>query len=101
MDIGLHIYDLQALAGEFDYGDMRVTEFVEAAHTPNVLESRGFTGSFSFLAWSYGVPNAVSYQTLHERWSTLPDDERQRLEEVLEQLGFHKVDTWVVGTKEP
>lgn len=97
-DIGIHIYDLHRLADEFDFGECRVSEFVEAAHTEDVLEARRVgNGLEVFLCWTYGVPSAISYQTLHERWLKLPDEERRRLEEVLEVLGKHKIDTWVIA----
>lgn len=96
-DIGIHVYDLDALGEEFDYGPMRVTEFVEAAFTANVLEGRTTDGRNAILTWTYGTPNSVSYQTLHKRWAGLPADERERHEAVLAVLGDHEIDTWIIA----
>jgi len=97
MDIGIHVYDLDALGEEFDYGPMRVTEFVEAATTVNVLEARSTDGRNAILTWTFGTPNSVSYQSLHERWSSLPTDAPQDSEHGFVAFSFHKIDTWVIA----
>lgn len=92
--VGLYVYDLDSLTEVF--GPARVAEFVEAAHTTNVLEARRVNDA-RVLTWTTGTPNMTSHQTLHEQWANKPPDERERLEEVLAALGEHQLDHWFLA----
>ena len=93
--VGMYVYDLDSLTEQF--GSARVAEFVEAAHTPHVLEARRVNEA-RVLTWTTGTPNGTSHQTLHEQWATRKTpEERERLEEVLEALGDHNLDHWILA----
>ena len=96
--VGIHLYDLDGLTKQF--GKKRVKEFIEHAKTDKVLEAHRIettAGVVNVLTWTNGTPNMTSYMTLHEQWEALKPKKRARLEEVLEALGQHQIEGWLVA----
>ncbi len=96
--VGVILYDLDGLTK--DFGEKRVKEFVKHAQTDKILEARRIetaAGVVNILTWTNGTPNMTSYQTLHEQWESLKPKKKARLEEVLDALGRHQLDGWLVA----